>query len=453
MSTEKETNHQETVFIIDDEPQIVDSLSIIFSSEGFSVQTASTGAEAVDIFESEPQPVVVCDYSLPDVKGIDLLHKFRETLPEVQMIMLTGKGTIDIAVAAMKAGMFDFITKPVDPGHLIELVKRARQLYNAVTENKSLKDEVRRISENISENFIVGQHTSIQNLYRLIHTVAPTDATVLIEGESGTGKELVARLIHKRSPRAAGPFVAVDCGAIPEGLLESELFGFEKGAFTSATSKKKGRFERADGGTLFLDEITSLPIASQAKLLRVLQEKVIERLGGIKAIPINVRLVAATNVDLDEAVAKKHFREDLYYRLNIVKIKTPPLRERKSDIPLLAEHFIQKHRSKVNSPVNGVSKEAAKALMEYSWPGNVRELENAIEHALIMAKESAIRIHDLPPLSDSQKSNSRLDEAEKSLLIKAIKDAGGNKYRAAKMLGIPRSSLYSKLQKHGLMNI
>lgn len=449
MTSEPESIEQDTVFIVDDEPQVLDSLSVLFSSSGFKVHTAASGAEAVAAFEKEPQPVVICDYLLPDAKGIDLLKNFREVNPEVQMIILTGKGTIDIAVAAMKAGVFDFVTKPVDPGHLLELTKRAGQLYNVLAENKSLKEEVRRMSE----NFIVGHHPVIQNLYRLIYTVAPTDATVLIEGESGTGKELVARLIHKRSPRADNPFVAVDCGAIPDSLLESELFGYEKGAFTGATARKRGRFERANGGTLFLDELTSLPLSSQAKLLRVLQDRMIERLGGNKAIPIDVRLIAATNRDLDEAVAKKQFREDLYYRLNIVKLKTPPLRDRNSDIPILAEHFIQKHRAKLNSPVNGISKEALKALMEYTWPGNVRELENAIEHALIMAKDSMIMIHDLPSLSDSQKSFSRLDEAERSLLIKAIKDAGGNKYKAAKMLGIPRSSLYSKLQKHGLTKI
>lgn len=449
MSPERESIGKDTVFIVDDEPEVLDSLSVLFTSLGYRVQTAASGAEAVVAFEKEPQPVVICDYSLPDAKGTDLLRKFREVSPEVQMIVLTGKGTIDIAVSAMKAGVFDFLTKPVDPGHLLELTKRAGQLYSALAENRSLKEEVRRISENL----IVGQHPLIQNLYRLIHTVAPTDATVLVEGESGTGKELVARLIHKRSPRADSPFVAVDCGAIPESLLESELFGYERGAFTGATSRKHGRFERANGGTLFLDEVTSLPLSSQAKLLRVLQDKMIERLGGNKAVPIDVRLIAATNLDLDETVANNEFREDLYYRLNIVKIKIPPLRERASDIPVLAEHFIQKHRAKVNSHVFGISKEALKALMEHTWPGNVRELENAIEHSLIMAKDSTIMIHDLPPLSDTQKSFSRLDEAERSLLIKAIKDAGGNKYKAAKILGIPRSSLYSKLQKHGLTKI
>ncbi len=449
MKSNTDVISQDTVFLVDDDPEILDSLSTIFSSSGYSVTTAASGAEALEVFSMEPQPVVICDYSLPDTEGIDLLKGFRELLPEVQVIMLTGKGTIDIAVSAMKVGMFDFVTKPVDPEHLIELVKRARQLYNALAENKSLKEEVQRMAE----NYIVGQHPSIKDLYRLIHTVAPTDATVLIEGESGTGKELVARLIHKRSPRAADPFVAVDCGAIPEGLMESEMFGHEKGAFTGATSRRAGRFERADGGTLFLDEITSLPLSSQVKLLRVLQEKAIERLGGTRTVPVSIRLIAATNTDLQDAVAKKHFREDLYYRLNIIRIKTPPLRERKSDIPLLAEHFIQKHRAKVNSPASGISKEAGKAIMEHSWPGNVRELENAIEHALIMAKDTTIMIHDLPSLSEAHMSVSKLDEAEKTLLLKAIRDAGGNKYKAAKVLGIPRSSLYSKLQKHGMDNI
>jgi DNA-binding NtrC family response regulator len=444
-----ESVEQETIFIVDDDPEILDSMAIIFSSAGFGVTTASSGAEAIEVFSANPHPVVICDYSLPDARGIDLLGNFRETLPEVQVIMLTGKGTIDIAVAAMKAGMFDFVTKPVDPDHLIELANRARQLYAAITENKTLKEEVKRMSENL----IMGQHASIKNLYRLIHTVAPTDATVLIEGESGTGKELVARLIHKRSPRANDPFVAVDCGAIPEGLVESELFGYEKGAFTGAASRKKGRFERANGGTLFLDEITSLPLASQVKLLRVLQEKVIERLGGNKPLPVNIRLIAATNVNLEKAVAENHFREDLYYRLNIVKIKAPPLKERQSDIPLLAEHFVEKHKAKVNSQVTGISKEATKGLMDYSWPGNVRELENAIEHAMIMAKDSMIMVHDLPTLNEAQMSVSRIDEAEKNLLLKAIRDAGGNKYKAAKLLGIPRSSLYSKLKKHALTDI
>ncbi len=437
------------ILVVDDEPDILDSLSIIFKSRDFSVITAASGREALERFSAEPVPVIVCDNSLPDTLGIDLLKEFRGILPEVQMIMVTGKGTIDMAVSAMKAGVFDFITKPVDPERLIQLVMKAGELYGALSDRRTLMEEVRRMTD----QDIVGKHPSVMSLLRLINTVAPTDSTVLIEGESGTGKELVARLIHKRSRRSKGPFVPVDCGAIPEGLVESELFGHEKGAFTGAVSTKQGKFERASGGSLFLDEITNLPVSSQAKILRALQETVVERVGGHKPIPVNIRLVAATNVLLKEAVEEKNFREDLYYRLNIVKVKIPPLRERKSDILALCMHFIEKHRDRVGSPVNSISKEALKVLMEYSWPGNIRELENTMEHALIMAQSPQVMPHDLPPLEGGHGSVSRLDEAEKELLLKAIKDSGGNKYRAAKLLGIPRSSLYSKLKKFGLSDI
>jgi DNA-binding NtrC family response regulator len=443
---DEDRTNKPSILIVDDEPEILDSLAMIFESRDFSVRTASSGAQAMELFSREPAPVVICDHSLPDTQGIQLLEEFRNVLPEVQMIMVTGKGTIDLAVSAMKAGFFDFITKPVDPEYLFQLASRAQQLFDALTEKKNLAEEV----ERMAEQEIIGRHPSIKSMLRLIQMVAPTDSTVLIEGESGTGKELVARLIHKKSHRSRGPFVAVDCGAIPEGLVESELFGHEKGAFTGATSIARGRFERASKGTLFLDEITSLPLSSQAKLLRALQEKVIERLGGQKTIPVDIRLVAATNVDLQEAVSQKQFRDDLYYRLNIIKIRIPPLRERKSDIALLAHHFIMKHREKVNSEVTGISKEALKVMTDYAWPGNVRELENVVEHALIMAGSSNLMPHDLPPFENGLSPSSRLDEAEKNLIIKALNEAGGNKYKAAKLLGIPRSSLYSKLKKFNL---
>jgi DNA-binding NtrC family response regulator len=434
------------IFIVDDEPEILDSLSIIFAERGYEAITATSGAEAVEKFSAEPVPVILCDNALPDVQGIELLDRFRSSLPEVQMIMVTGKGTIDIAVTAMKVGVFDFITKPVSPEHLFQLVVRASQMYDALTEKKALQEDV----ERMTEQYFVGKDLSIKNLLRLIYTVAPTDSTVLIEGESGTGKELVARLIHRKSQRANAQFVAVDCGAIPEGLVESELFGHEKGSFTGASTMHMGRFERANNGTLFLDEITNLPVPSQVKLLRALQEKIIERVGGQRTIPVNIRLVAATNRDLRDAVSSGAFREDLYYRLNIVKIKIPPLRERRGDVLLLATHFINKLKQRISTPATAISKEALRTLMEHSWPGNVRELENTIEHALIMAGSSQIRIHDLPPLGEERPATSRLDEAEEGLIQKAIKEAGGNKYRAAKILGIPRSSLYSKLKKYGI---
>jgi two-component system response regulator HydG len=446
----KEPSRQEPVIlVVDDEPEVLDSLSMIFKSGGFRVLAAEDGRRALQLFSAELVPVVVCDNSLPDTQGIDLLGEFRAVVPEVQMIMVTGRGTINLAVAAMKAGVFDFIAKPPDPDHLIQLVLRARELFDALTERESLREQVARMTG----QGLIGRHPTMVGLLRLVDMVAPTDSTVLIEGESGTGKELVARLIHRRSRRSGGPFVPVDCGAIPEGLVESELFGHEKGAFTGATNAKPGKFERASRGTLFLDEIANLPVSSQAKILRALQESVVERVGGQRPVPVNIRLVAATNTPLQPAVKEKSFREDLYYRLNIVRLRIPPLRERKSDIVHLAHHFMEKHRERIGSTARGISKEALRSLMDHQWPGNVRELENAVEHALIMARSVEINPHDLPQMEEPAGSVSALGEAERDLLIKAIRESGGNKYRAAKMLGIPRSSLYSKLRKFGLDDV
>ncbi len=431
--------------IVDDEPEILQSLDLIFRSRGFETRKAGRGADAVNAFSEDPVPVVICDNILPDIQGIELLKEFRNILPEVQMIVITGKGTIDTAVSAMKAGVFDFVTKPFNPEHLIQLALKAGELCDALAEKKTLKDEI----EKITQQDFIGKHPSVRKLLALIDTVSRTDSTVLLEGESGTGKELVARLIHKKSNRADGPFVPVDCGSIPDGLVESELFGHEKGAFTGAVGLKTGRFERAGGGTLFLDEIATLTLQSQVKLLRALQEKVIERVGGRKEIPVDIRFIAAANVNLLDAVKKGAFREDLYYRLNVVKPTIPPLRERPGDIPLLSAHFIKKHGPKTNARAGGISGEALNAMVGYAWPGNVRELENAIEHALIMAKSELIMPQDLPSFEESR-SHSRLDELEKTTLLKALKDANGNKRKAAALLGIQRSSLYSKLKKFDL---
>ncbi|MBI4823205.1 MAG: sigma-54-dependent Fis family transcriptional regulator [Nitrospirae bacterium] len=438
------------VLIVDDEPEILESVALICNLKGFKTLTADSGAKAIDVFSNEPTPVIVCDNVLPDIEGVELLKEFRQIFPEVQMIMITGKGTISVAVSAMKAGVFDFITKPFDPEYLIQLILRAGELCFALTEKNALKEEF----EKTTSEEMIGSHLAMKKLLGVISVVSPTESTVLIEGESGTGKELVARLIHKRSPRGLMPFIPVDCGAIPEGLVESELFGHEKGAFTGALSQKIGRFQRAEGGTLFLDEIGSLPLSSQAKLLRALQEKVIERVGGQKLIPIDVRFIAATNISLYEAVKKKRFREDLYYRLNVIRLEVPPLRERLSDIPALSMHFVQKHRSKTNSIVTDISKEALKVMMQHPWHGNIRELENVIEHALIMARAETIMPHDISSLlkdeGEEVEGSSKLDDMERAMLLRAIKEAGGNKYRAAKILGIQRSSLYSKLKKFGI---
>jgi DNA-binding NtrC family response regulator len=440
------TDKPAPLLIVDDEPDVLESFSLIFEANGFDVVRASSGQEAIELFSDRPVPVVVCDNSLPDAQGVELLQEFRSVLPETQVIIVTGKGTVDIAVSAMKAGVFDFITKPVDQGHLVQLVRRATQLYKAMSDKRALLEEVQRFSD----DEYIGKDPSVKKLLLLVNNVARTDSTILIEGESGTGKELVARLVHKRSPRASGPFTAVDCGAIPEGLVESELFGHEKGAFTGAVATRPGKFERADGGTLFLDEITNLPLLSQAKLLRALQERTIERVGGQRQIPVNIRLIAASNIPLKKALEDKTFREDLFYRLNIVTIHVPALRDRKGDIFFLAQHFVEKHRERVKSPAAGVSREALKVMMDYPWPGNIRELENAIEHALIMCKETMIMPQHLPELDVPASRGSRLDETEREMIVQAIRDAGGNKARAAKTLNIPRSSLYSKLRKFNI---
>ncbi|MFA4829612.1 MAG: sigma-54 dependent transcriptional regulator [Thermodesulfovibrionales bacterium] len=439
--------NQPRILLVDDESFILDSLKEIMGGQ-FDITTAEKGNEAIDIFASAPFPLVISDLMLSDISGLDIITKIKAISPESQAIMISGQGTIDVAVEAMKRGAFDFVTKPFNSEHMIQLSLRAFKLYESLTENKRLKETIK----NLSPSEFLGEHPSVKKLLDMVKTVAKTESTVLLEGESGTGKEIISRMIHKNSSRVAGPFVAVNCGALPDGLVESELFGHEKGAFTGAHERLIGRFERAQKGTLFLDEINTLPLTSQAKLLRVIEERYIERLGSEKSIDVNIRLVAASSQNLWDAVEKKMFREDLYYRLKVIDIKIAPLRERVNDIPLLALHFMKKHNNKTKSTATGFSSEALKAMLGYSWPGNVRELENAIEHALIIAKGQSIMPDDLPIFNHapSYDKYSTLAEAERSIIVKALKDAGGNKYKAAKVLGIPRTSLYSKIKKFEL---
>ncbi|KAF0146203.1 MAG: response regulator of hydrogenase 3 activity (sensor HydH) [Nitrospirae bacterium] len=439
--------NQPRILLVDDESFILGSLSGILNGQ-FDVTTAEKGTEAIDIFKSSHFPLVISDLMLPDISGLDIITQVKAISPESQAIMISGQGTIDVAVEAMKRGAFDFVTKPFNSEHMIQLSLKAFKLYESLTENKRLKETIK----NLAPSEFLGEHPSVKKLLDMVKTVARTESTVLLEGESGTGKEIISRMIHKNSSRVSGPFVAVNCGALPDGLVESELFGHEKGAFTGAHERLIGRFERAQKGTLFLDEINTLPLTSQAKLLRVIEERYIERLGSEKSIDVNIRLVAASSQNLWDAVEKKSFREDLYYRLKVIDIKIAPLRERVNDIPLLALHFMKKHNNKIKSTATGISSEALKAMMGYSWPGNVRELENAIEHAFIIAKGPSIMPDDLPIFNHAPANDkySTLAEAERSIVIKALKDAGGNKYKAAKVLGIPRTSLYSKIKKFEL---
>lgn len=440
-------NSQQRILLIDDESFILDSLKGILSRQ-FEVTTAEKGTEAINIFTSSPFPLVISDLMLPDISGLDVLTKVKSISPDSQTIMMSGQGTIDVAVESMKRGAFDFVTKPFNSEHLIQLCLKAFKLYESLIENKKLKETIK----NLSPSEFMGEHPSVKKLLETVKAVARTDSTVLLEGESGTGKEIIAKMIHKNSSRASGPFVTVNCGALPEGLIESELFGHEKGAFTGANERLIGRFERAQKGTLFLDEIDALPLSSQAKLLRVIEEKTVERLGSEKHINVNIRFIAASNKNMGDAVEKKMFREDLYYRLNVVKVTIPALRERTKDIPLLVLHFLKKYKAGIQNHVTGISNEALNIMLEYSWPGNVRELENSLEHAMIIAKGTSILPEDLPIFKNgsSCSRHSTLADAEKSLIVKALKDAEGNKYKAAKILGIPRTSLYSKIKKFKL---
>jgi len=443
------------MLLVDDESMVLDSLHQIIRREGvYSVDLAESGSIALTKIQQTDYAVVITDLMLRDITGIDLLKAVKAQTPETQVIMVSGKGTIDFAVEAMKVGAFDFLTKPFSPSHLLQIVARAQAYYDSLVENKQLKGEIRRLKKNYD---IIGTHAKIKRIRDIIDNIAPSDSTVLIQGKSGTGKELVARAIHNRSLRAEGPFQAVNCGVFTETLIENELFGHEKGAYTGAVQRSIGRVEASAGGTLFLDEIDTMPLSSQVKLLRVLEERSFQRIGGTKAIYVDFRLIAATNVDLKDAVTRKVFRDDLYYRLNVITIILPELAERVSDIPLLVSHFMEHYRGKGRAL--SLSQDAMDVLLKYSWPGNVRELVNAIEYAMVMAKGLQIEVTDLPDNIIGRPAESQyisreslsLKETEKDLIMKTLRECHGNKHLAAKVLRIPRSTLYSKIQKHGIV--
>ena len=445
---------QPNILLVDDEPLVLDSLrELVVREEKFHVSTADNGKNALEMAAREDYAVVITDLMLKDITGIELLKTIKSQTPETQVIMVSGKGSIDFAVEAMKMGAFDFLTKPYSPSHLLQILERARAYYDSLVENKQLKGEIRRLKKNYE---IIGTHPKIQRIREIIDNIAPSDSTVLIQGKSGTGKELIARAIHNLSLRADGPFQAVNCGVFTETLIENELFGHEKGAYTGAVQRAIGRVEAAAGGTLFLDEIDTMPLSSQVKLLRVLEERSFQRLGGTKPIYVDFRLIAATNSDLQEAVTKKLFRDDLYYRLNVITMTLPELSERMSDIPLLVNHFMERY--KVRSKVQSISDAALNMLLQYPWPGNVRELVNAIEYSMVMAKGTQVLPSDLPEalqgrvLEPQQQAREALSlkETERELIVRTLKECHGNKHHAAKLLRIPRSTLYSKIQKHGI---
>ncbi len=451
----------ETILIVDDERNYPLILSAVLQEEGFETLTANSGQEALDILSQSDVDLVLTDMKMPQMDGIELLERIKDKEPDLPVIMMTAHGTVEKAVEAMQKGAYTYILKPFDNERLVIYANKAVAIYSVLKENRRLRHAV---ASQYSFGNIIGKSKRMQEVFEMVKKVAPATATVLIEGASGTGKELVAKSIHYNSTRRHQAFIAVNCSALAESLLESELFGHEKGAFTGAASMKKGRFELAAGGTLFLDEIGELSQGLQVKLLRILQEKTFERVGGVKPIAVDIRLIAATNKSLKHEVNKGRFREDLFYRLNVVHIVLPPLRQRLEDIRPLVYHFINKYKKERNSPVpvTHVDQEVERLFYDYHWPGNVRQLENVIERAMVMCPGNTITVSDLPKdfkdnaynslQLDGIPSNANLYETlayvEKEMILRALKKANYIQAHAADLLGIGKSGLNQKIKKY-----
>jgi DNA-binding NtrC family response regulator len=444
------------ILVVDDEEMIRDLLKETFHRKGYEIETAENGKDAIDRLDAQRFDLLVTDLRLPDLSGMKILTESKKKSPELGVIMITGYGSIKNAVKAMKQGAFDYITKPFDLDEIEMVVDKYFQYQHLVDENQYLRSE---LDKKFSFSNIVGTSESMLRVFEQIRMVAKSRATVLIQGASGTGKELVARAIHYNSDRRNGPFVTTNCAALPEGLVESELFGHEKGAFTGAYRMTKGRFEIANGGTLLLDEVSEIGMALQAKMLRVLQEREIERVGGGKPIPVDVRIIATTNRDLKKAVETGHFREDLFYRLNVVPIYLPPLNERREDIPLLIQHFIKKFAAENGRPIKGISEPAMKMLSQREWPGNVREIENCIERAVVMSgldipvlEGSHFHFGDLlAPAGqpgEPDRSPMTLRDVEKTLILKTLRENENNRTKTAEILDISVRTLRNKLNEY-----
>ena len=446
------------VLVVDDETGIVESLTKIFQREGLHVLAATDGVAGLELLRKHRVGVLLTDLMMPRTTGMDLLKAAKTVAPETEVVLMTAYGTVETAVQAMKEGAYDFVTKPLKRAHVVRIVKNALEKQSLVVENRVLRAQ---LAER-RQRAIIGTSLAWRRTMEIVHQAAPSDATVLLLGESGTGKELLARALHTGSGREGKPFVAINCSAIPESILEGELFGYEKGAFTGATSAREGRFEAAHGGTLFLDEIGDMPRHVQVKLLRVLQEGEIERLGGSgKPRPIDIRLIAATNVDLPRAVQEGRFREDLYYRLNVISINVPPLRERRDDIALLAQHFIHVYAEKNGKAIAGCTQRALDLLCDYAWPGNVRELENAIERAVVLTRSDTLdetvlpretTLHGGGPGAHAAQGalsfpiGTPLADIEMCVIRETLRHTDGDKRLAAKLLGIATRTIYRRLE-------
>lgn len=451
----------ETILVVDDEKNYLVVLSAFLSEEGYETLTADSAQEALEIVASADLDLVLTDMKMPSMDGIELLRRIKEIVPDLPVVMMTAYGTVEKAVEAMQLGAFNFIQKPFENQTLKQIVDKGVRTYSVLKENRRL---VRALESRYRFDNIIGKSRPLQAVFDIIQKVAHTKATVLVTGESGTGKELIAKAIHFNSPRRHKPFVAVSCAALTETLLESELFGHEKGAFTGAIAMKKGRFELADTGTLFLDEIGEVQASVQVKLLRVLEEMSFERVGGTRKIAVDVRLIAATNKDLKAEVEQQSFREDLYFRLNVVNIQLPALKERTEDIPLLAVHFINKYAGEAGRGEMAIAPQAMRFLCSHSWPGNVREFEHAIERAVLFSTGKEITLEDLPkdlmgfadlemPIDWQTLSSlpETLDAIEKRLIQKALTLSNHVQSRAASLLGIPRANLQYRLKKHNIV--
>ena len=443
-----------TLLVADDDPGLRESLERTLTREGYRVILASDGNAALERLQAGGIDLVLTDLKMPGLTGIEVLRAAKAIAPDVDVILLTAFGTVEEAVKAMKEGAYDFLTKPFQRAQVLRLIRQALERRELIQQNRALQQ---RLDDLLRQGVVIGSSPAFRRMMTLVEQVADSSATVLVQGESGTGKELVASAIHQRSARRKGPFVAVNCAALPETLLESELFGYEKGAFTGAAARKEGRFELADGGTLFLDEVADLSPVTQPKILRVLQEGEFERLGATKSIRVDVRIVAATNQDLGHMVKEKRFREDLYYRLNVITLNVPPLRERREDVRVLAQHFLRIYAAKNNRTLEGFTDEAMRRLEAYAWPGNVRELENVVERGVVLARGALMDTGELPeeiagatPLPEgvlTVRIGTPLAEVGARLLDATLRATKGNKTLTAKLLGIDPRTVSRKLER------
>ncbi|MBF0468592.1 MAG: sigma-54-dependent Fis family transcriptional regulator [Desulfamplus sp.] len=453
--------HQTRVLIVDDELIIRESLAGWLERDGHQIMTAESGEKCIEILKNQSFDILLVDIKMDGISGVDVLKHVKEHYPDIDVIMITAFGSIPSSVEAMKAGAYDYLLKPFDPNELGVLIEKLTDHQSRKRENQYLKEEFKERSRFES---MIGQSAAMQEIFKLIQDIQETRSTVLITGETGTGKGMAAKAIHTSSPLKEGPFVSVNCGAIPEQIMESELFGHQKGAFTDAKETRKGRLEMARGGTLFLDEIGEISMRMQIDLLHVLEERVFYKVGGTQPIAANFRVVAATNSNLEKAIQDRTFREDLYYRLNVIALTMPPLRKRKEDIPLLANHFLHKFVQEINKPVERISRDATDELMLYNWPGNVRELSNAVERAVVVCRSHTIEAVDLPivspecmgsnePSVPGHPSVKTLNDLEKHHIFNILNENEWNIARSAASLGIDRSTLYSKIKRYDLQKI